>query len=315
MIKALFVFFLIALTFAPTKNTDPLNYMEYQKGFNKVEELIADEKFNLAGAKLDSLFEEYDIKFAKDLVVAAQLSALNNENEKSVKWLITATRKGVKIQCLKSIPILNKRLSAENWKKIEGQVSEARKEYLSHIDFALAREFHNRFQQEQETKGKEYYQNTVYSNFLRIKGLIQAGNFPGEQMIGIDDEQYAKSIEDCGLGNSRIIVTLLHYDYPLSEISEEVFIQALERGELHPREFATIYNFEKNKVSVLYQKSRRTYPELPQYNFNFPFGEKCNDLEKVNSDRSKFGICPYEVDLKIDNVCRKYGLKLRFNYR
>ncbi len=145
--------------------------------------------------------------------------------------------------------------------------------------------------------------------------MIKAGKFPGEAIIGIDDKNFVSSLSDCELDNSRIIVTLLHYDYPISEIGEQVFIKAIENGALHPREFATIYNFEKTKVSVLYKKSTKKHAELPDYQFNFPFGPVSADLKKVSSDRWEFGICKEEVDQKKAAICKKHGMKLDFGYR
>ena len=125
----------------------------------------------------------------------------------------------------------------------------------------------------------------------------------------------AKSISDCECENSKIIVTLLHYDYPIIEIGEEKLISEVENGNLHPRDFALIYNFERNKISVLYKESNKRYDSLPKYDFNLPFGNNITDIEKVNSDREKFGICKYVVDKKKIEISQKYGMKLEFGYR
>ncbi|MCP3932436.1 MAG: hypothetical protein GY705_25475 [Bacteroidetes bacterium] len=293
------------------------NYLEYHKKFAEIEELIVNEEFEKAESNFERLFDVFEVKFVKDLVIAAQLCALNNNNEKALDLLVLAMRKGVKIKCLKAIQLLNNKLLQEEWQKIEehSKNSDARKEYLKTLDLNLYQEFHKRYQREQETKRTEYYKKTVYSNFNRIKDLINEGQFPGEEEIGIDNEKYASSLSDCELGNSRIIVTLLHYDYPISEIGQGRFVKAIENGKLHPREYITMYTYERNKVSVLYEKSNKVYPELPEYKFNFPFGKRSDDIDRVNSDRSKFGICKYEVDIKKKEICQKYGMKLSFNYK
>ncbi len=309
LLVGLFLFFSVA------KKADPVNYLDYHKGFIEVETFIANEDFKAAENRLDGLFEEFGVKFAKDLVIAAQLSVLNQHPEKAVTHLIAATQKGVKIPCLKAIGVLKKQLSEADWQKIEAQFPEARKTYLSGIEVNLAQEFHKRYREEQAMKTSPNYGAIVQSNFNKIKELLQQESFPGESLIGIDDAQYAPSLSDCELDNAKILPTLLHVVYPISDIGEAAFVKAIERGELHPHEFATIYNFEKNRVSILYRTTRKTYLPLPDYAFNFPFGKMSDDLERVNADRFKFGICPYEVSLKKEQISSKYGLRLSFGYR
>jgi hypothetical protein len=61
----------------------------------------------------------------------------------------------------------------------------------------------------------------------------------------------------------------------------------------------------------LYANKGLIKPELPEYNFNFLFSpNKTDDLEKVNRDRLKFGICTCETDQMKLKLEQKYGLKL-----
>lgn len=291
------------------------NYITYHREFSQVEEFISNEEFIEAESKLDTLFGNYEVKFAKDYLIAAQICILNGHKDKGLEFIRKASKMGVKFDCLKSLSLFKNKINQLEWNQIENQISQLRREYLKNIDLELYQEFHKRYQEEQDAKGSERYKSTVYSNFNRIKETIESSGFPGETLIGIDNQTLANSISDCGCGNSKTIVTLLHYDYPISEIGEERLISEIEKGNLHPREFATIYNFEKTKVSVLYNKSSKVYDDLPTYNFNFPFGEKITNTEKVNSDREKFGICRYDVDEKKIEVSQKYGMKLKFDYK
>lgn len=291
------------------------NYVQYHRYFAEIEEFIANEKFVEAESKLDILFGNYEVKFAKDYLIAGQVCLINKHKNKGLEFIKSALKMGVKLDCLKSIRLFNDKITETEWNQLENAVSQLRKEYLKSIDLELYQEFHNRYQEEQGSKLSERYNSIVYSNFDRIKNLIESRGFPGEAIIGIDNQDLAKSLSDCECGNSKTVVTLLHYDYPISEIGEEKLISEIENGNLHPREFATIYNFELNKVSVLYKKSTKEYESLPKYDFNFPFGERITDIEKVNIDRNKFGICKYEVDMKNVEIGRKYGMKLKFGYK
>lgn len=290
------------------------NYIQYHKDFSKVEEFIANENFIEAELKLDTLFSNYEVKFAKDYLIAGQVCLMNGHKYKGIEYIKSALGMGVKFSCLKSIRLLSDKIVESEWDNLKNEESELRKKYLKGIDLELYQEFHKRCQEEQDAKGTVTYKSVVYSNFNRIKEITETIGFPGEDLIGIDYQTFAKSISDCDCGNSKIIVTLLHYDFPISEIGEEKLISEIERGNLHPREFATIYNFERNRISVLYKASKKEYEELPEYDFNFPFGDIITDIEKVNSDRNKFGICEYDVDKMKLEISEEFGMKLNFNY-
>lgn len=291
------------------------NYISFHQSFAEVEKLLVEEKFYVAGLKLDTLFQKYPVKFAKDYVIAAQVSLINHNQQKAIKYLKEAMRKGVKLECLCSIKLIEQSLSDDDWIELELAAYGLRKKYLKQINLGLYKEFHNRYQHEQDAKRTDRYKAVVYSNLERIAEISKTHEFPGQDLIGTDNQAFAPSISDCDCGNSKVIVTLLHYDYPIKKLGLVNLINEVKNGNLHPREFATIFDYEKSRLSVLYKFSDKEYFELPTYNFNFPFGEKISDLVKVNQDRKRFGICEYEVDQKKYEIGKKYGMKLIFNYQ
>ena len=64
-----------------------------------------------------------------------------------------------------------------------------------------------------------------------------------------------------------------------------LLMESIKAGKLHPREFAHIYAYEKNKISTLYKKSIKKNTQLVEYKFNFPFGKRHTDIKSVNNDR------------------------------
>lgn len=297
------------------KFKDTTNYLNYHTKFSKIERQIASENFKEAQADLEKLFRDYEVKFVKDYVIAAQIALVNKDKRNSLIWLRQAIKKGATLACLKEIEIIRTAVSTNDWEEIAIEYDQLRKVYLASIDLKLLSNFSKRYADEQQAKRTNLYQAIVQSNFDYIKHLIKLEEYPGENRVGVDNEKVASSIDACYFGNSKVTVTLLHYDYPISEIGESQLIACIKKGNLHPREFAHIYNYEKSKVSVLYQKSKKEYEPLNDYKFNFPFGEKHENIRRVNMDRALFGICKYEVDLKIEKIEKKYGLKLRFGYK
>jgi hypothetical protein len=80
---------------------------------------------------------------------------------------------------------------------------------------------------------------------------------------------------------------------------------------LKPSEMATIYTFERFKISSeLYKNSNKTIEKIVDYEFNFPFSIMSKDIERVNRDRVKFGICKYNNESKRIEIEKKYGLRL-----
>ncbi|NRD24961.1 hypothetical protein HNV10_17050 [Winogradskyella litoriviva] len=312
MSRFLIIFFVFSMLI---NNTEKINFLNYHIEFSKIEKLIVEENFIDAETKLENLLSEYKPDFAKDYVIASQLSILNNHKSKSLNWIKKSFKKGVKIECLKTIPILDINLENSDWELLDNQFTELNAEYNSKINLRLSEEFNNNYQIEQINKSKKTYKKIVYSNFINIKKRLLNGTYPSEKLIGIDNTDFAEKISECELDNAKITVTLLHYDYPFSELTEKRLFNAIKMGELHPREFAIIYTFEKNKISALYKSSTKSKNRLSNYNFNFPFDKKIKDYSKVNSDRAKFGICEYEVDKQKKSIEEKFGMKLRFGYR
>jgi len=313
MFKTILLSFLMMSVFSISKDTT--NYLNYHQKFSEIEAFIVAEKFKKAQIEIEELFNQYEVKFVKDFVIACQIALLNKDDENSLLWLKEAIKKGATIDCLKEIEIIRNGFEPNKWKNIANEYKELHKVYLSSIDLKLLSNFSNRYTEEQESKRSNLYREVVQSNFNFIQHQIKLKKYPGESRVGIDNQKLAPLISDCEFGNSKITVTLLHYDYPISELGESELMEHIKTGDLHPREFAIIYTYEKNKVSVLYQKSKKVYEPLNDYKFNFPFGTLHENIRRVNMDRALFGICKYQVDLKKETIENKYGLKLRFNYR
>ena len=290
------------------------DYFQYHQAINRAEEYIVQEAFDSAAQQLEIVLNQYDFCFAKDALLASQITLLAGKRERSLFWAKRAMKQGYLLSCLYHMPIFRDSLKSPEREQLEAAFPALRKEYLSGIDTELLSELSQRYSAEQQAKRTDQYRSVVQHNFDRIRELMDGEEgFPGEAMVGLDYAKLANKLVDCDAGNSKVVVTLLHYPYPIAEIGEERFTKAIAQGQLHPREFASIYTFEKQQVSVLYRKARGINRSLPTYHFNFPFAPKLDDLDKVNKDRARFGIGKYQVDQQKRAIEIKYGLKLRFS--
>lgn len=72
------------------------NYIDFHLRFYKVEDLIAQEKFVEAEDLMLDLFVDFEPKFAKDFLVAAQVCAINKSDYLAIEFLKKAMLMGVK---------------------------------------------------------------------------------------------------------------------------------------------------------------------------------------------------------------------------
>ena len=288
------------------------NYLEYHQAFCEIESLLLEENFEEAALNVSVLLQKYDTPFVKDWGIAAQILLLNGQTDEAVNHLLKAFEKGYPIECLESVPIFKNTFSAAQKTQLKESFQNYRQIYLTSIDQEVYLNFQNRYELEQKTKGTSNYEQVVNANFEYIQKYWKTGRFPGIQYVGIDQPlklNLSFITKDKGT-NGKLSVTLLHATHPIAKIGLSAFLDAIRAGELHPDDFAKIYTFEKQRVSVLYQQSLETYPPIPIYHFNLAFDNKSKDLDQVNKDRTKFGICPLENDQKRKTIELKYGLRL-----
>lgn len=288
--RNLALFFLFLGSYYTTK-AQP-NYIPYHQKMVDIEELILQEAFPEAEAAILQLFTDYKPAFADDLLLAAQLCTLNGHDDHSLGFLEKALQKGVEIEFIKSIPVLQPLLQTAKWKGIEQRLPRLRYDYATRINVELTNEFKKRFRLEQDAKGTDRYQEVVRDNFDRIIEVITEHGFPGEELIGYYTE--------------NITVTLLHQPYAFSLLQDELY-EALKNGQLHPRDFLNIYAFEFRKTSTLYDHNLHAPKgtQLPQYNF---FSQTDIDSGQVRIARYEFGIGLIRFSEKME-IGKKYGIR------
>ena len=146
--------------------------------------------------------------------------------------------------------------------------------------------------------------------FLKNHLQLEVNELLSTVVLGVVDIE-KKTAEIIVIGDGVIVYkTLLHYPYPISKIGWDRYLQAINSGRLHPKDFAYLYIFERNKTSVLYKYYADRPFQLPDYYFNLPYGYTPKDVEKANQDRDAFGMCSLEVERKKDDICRKYDIRL-----
>jgi len=297
-------------------NLKSQNYFPYYESYNNIEEIIVKEEFQKADSLFEKLFIDYEPPFANHVLVALQISILAENYEHSKELFEKAIIKGVQLHCLKEIGVIEK-VPNKIMSYIELNYYKLRQQYINNIDTALRKIIYIRYKYEQANKRDQNLKYGIFEkNTLLLKEFCnEKGYFPGEKHIGINGSIDLYAVDNCHIESTYAHMTLLHYSCPFSTLEEELY-EALKRGEIYPRVFGRIYNYEK--YCKIKSKGRYANPyfytkQLPKYDFNlFAYRFRNSDIDKVNADRKRFGIGKYENDAKIKKIEEKYNIRIRF---
>lgn len=290
------------------------DYTIYHQQINRAEEFLVQEDFQAALAIYQDVVDSFDFVFVKDVVIAAQIAAHLDRTFETSKWLEEAFDRGLRQDCLEEIPVFANFIQQPEYERLLDDYKEQRKDYFRTVNLDEAREWAKRYEREQNAKGGEFYRDVVLRNFERIQTFTKSDVFPGDRIIGVDYSRFGKGLSDCELGNSKVIVTLLHQPYAYSTM-EGALEKAVQEGFLHPRERAMIYVFEQTKQSTLYKTTLQEDVTIEMFHFNLPFQKQHSDLDRVNSDRQRFLLGTIETEEAKKALESKYGFKLFFGYR
>lgn len=290
--------------------TAQVDFLDYHTAMYEVQESLMDEDFERARVVLAGLLEAYESPFVKDWVIAAQLAAMTGRSDQAFQFLKQAFIKGFSPACARKIPILDQFLSTTLGDTLIQAFPSFYKSYLASIDVQVWQEFHARYLREQAAKQQPHYAQIVQSNFDFMLEYWAEKGFPGTEVVGLDTSRWAEQIEDCGCSNQKVMVTLLHQPYPIARVGLPAYEAAIRAGRLHPDDFARVYTFERNRISVLYRTAETPNEAVPDFFFLFPFGRKTADLQRVSQDRARFGISLLEFDRKKTTLEQKNGLRL-----
>lgn len=292
------------------------NYFEYHQMINEAEAHLGREAFEKSLETYSSVFSDFDYVFTKDFLIAAQVAFLAGDTTSVIHFLKSSIKAGYTCACIAKFPLFSWMSDSGHLDTLSEYEKMARPEYLRSIRLDLSWEWSRRYQKEQSLKrvgSEDVYKHHVENNFQRIRSLMDTLIFPSERVVGLDNQRLADKLNTCGASNTKVIVSLLHYDNPITQIGIDKFVNAIKTGHLHPRQFGSIFTFEKNLVSRLHNS--KNYPDLPDYTFNFPFGVKSIHIEETNKQRAMFGICSLETEANKALVAKKYQIVIKFGYK
>ncbi len=291
------------------------DYLVYHDYINRGDEKIIEEDFSSALILYDSAFSQFEYVFVKDFVMAAQLAAILEERARCMEYIIQAMNGGYKLYCIEELYYIRQLLTDLDWDQLREDESKCRKKYMSSVDWDLNIKWTKRYRMMNDARPWE--DKEVCENYKYLFSRKETEPFPSARIIGIDDENMDRTymtsnigsmLHDCAANNEKVISTLYAVEDPFRDFGMEYFLNAIRSGDLHPNEMFRILNYKSNDLDChLTTNSSEDVqdivlccsPDHPEY-----------DLERINADRKKIGLCSLETERRKFQFSYKSGNRL-----
>ena len=309
------------------------DYTIYHKTINIAEEEFFIKNDSERALQLyDSIFNQYDFVFVKDVINAAQIAKFSKKPFR--QFLKKGFELGLKIDHLKEYPLLNDYYK-EIYKnqKFKKEYDTLRKQYLKKIDFDYLKLTYQLAIKDQINKHEKSSQFNYWKQVKRItdhiKNLTSEKGFPGDRLIGISDSTIFKEIgkphldlypqrktykklwymssEEKNLVAKHPLIIYLHNPCSFNYY-KNLFIEEIKKGNIHPRDVALIHDH-----IYAYRSGMRNGCGNPKTVFlinNFATYPKSVSEEETNRLRKKFFIVSTTIDRKKMEYQNKFGFKL-----
>lgn len=299
----------LALYFITSNGYGQSNYHEYHKEVLRCEQLIAEHKFKKAIYVLDSLFNRFDFIFQRECKLATELSVYEHDDESALRFLRLGILSGWTIKDIKKNKRLKKLHDDPEWTNLKTEYDSLHKVYWSRINIPLRQEAQELFKKDQKIairvlfrigeKNKIKYALKKFAphsenTMIQLKDILIKHGYPGEKLIG---------------NSWWVSVNLSHHNSIYTEYTQKdtlypslrpELLKSIERGELHPKDFAIIEDWRN---ASLYQHESSLNGFLGKIPDN-------SALEIVNQNRNKIGLRSIGLRNTLLDIEEETGLNL-----
>ncbi len=298
-----------SISYSQKRNT----YLVYHTYINAAEVYLTEEKVDSCLAYYDRAFREFDYAFVKDAYIAAQVAYKASDWTRVKQYLAKGARYGLTVDCLDQSPLLINVKALYSYKGIADTMLACNK--LFRRNDSLAAEWKERFENEQRTKNISFdeYKQVVLANVARLKKLMRTTGYPGERTLGITN--------NCKeLGNYHAFYSLAHYDYAATEFFDDLW-KAVKQGNLHPRDFAALCEFESLRIrsvpplNKIFNPSFKKTPKQLSFNHTWFRDKSEATMTQAAANRAKYYLCSEETDKKKKSLESAEAYRFTFNYK
>ena len=307
MSKYLSIF--LCLAFSTFQTYGQKSYLDYHNEVIKCEKLIVEQNFRQTINVFDSLFNQFDFVFLRDLKLATEISAFEQDENAAFRFLRRGIVQGWTWKSIKKNERLDILHQYSEWSNVETEYDSLHLRYLSKLNKPLRIKAQELYKKDQKMALKALFRigeksQTKYAEkkfaphseeqLEHLNQILVEQGYPGEQLIG---------------NSWWVSVILSHHNSISKEYNQNDtlylnirprLIRAIEKGELHPYEFATIEDW---RTAAMNNHDSTSYGFL---------GKMKNELmlEKANLNRNDIGLRSIALRNDLIEIEKTTGLNL-----
>lgn len=317
-------------------HADSTNYVDYHKQINIAEQFFLYNNSTTAIKKYKEIFNTWSKPFAKDCFITLQVACMIYDTASAKYFFIKCFENGVEWETALFAPRVYELLN-NNYQyreRIKRLYEEKREKYLNTRDTTYAALIRDMFAAENKSRGESNNDTTLIakwmsledSNMYALVDIIKERGFPGEKRVGFyyyDQVVSYKSAYSTKVDyttsdvflSSHVATMFFHHHCGYELLKEELW-RAVVNGELHPREYALMYEWShKRQIAQQWDHKYHIYRcELSSwdkyYNLYIDSLYHHKDTELVNANRAEIGICTIQHDEKKRNYAKENRLLL-----
>lgn len=300
---------LLGYLFIINKSIGQGNYLDYHSKVIECEQLIVDGKSTSAIEMFDSLFNQFDFLFLRDIKVATELSTYEKDYESGLKFVELGMKAGWTLESVNKNNNLKSLKEQVEWEKVIATYDSLRKIYSSRLNFRLKEHVHEMFKKDQKKalgalfrigqKAQDQYAEKKFAphseeQLQLLDSILNQHGYPGEQLIG--NSLWASVI----LCHHNSISLYYNSKDTLYTQLKPKLIEALKRGEISPYELAQIEDWKTASLTGHESTACGFIGKIPNK----------TELKTVNENRSEIGLRSIELRNNLIDVEKSTGLNL-----
>ena len=285
------------------------NYLNYHQRVIESEILITSEKYPEAIEHLDQLFSDFSFAFLREIKLATELAAYENDLDHGFKFIRLGIQNGWSLKDIKKNKRFSLFLESEEWNHVISEFDSLHAVYESRIDNSYREKVQDMFKKDQKKalgallkigdKAQEKYNETKFGphseqQLKELDKILEDLGYPGEKLIG--NNYWAATILS---HHNSVSKKFINNDTLYLSLKPKLWA-AFQRGELSQKEWA---EFEDWKIAVLNDHGKSNFGFLG----SIPNSE---ELEKVDKNRASIGMRSVALRNSLIDIETRTGMNL-----
>lgn len=252
-ITALIIFLLCS------SSTIAQDYYEYYEGINKAKYSLVEDSLEKGVNHYFETFEKFDFVFARDCFNALEVASILGEVDKVDYFLRRCLKQGIEFNLLEQNSILTEFKKTDAWPDVLLAKDSLRSIYESSVNWGIRNEINTMFAEDQAIRDlahknrfnisrirkiNKQFEETDRKLVHRLLEITKEYGFPGEKIIGIDNNSMHPKIHSNRMTAGMPIVILIHHYSQPNQSYNSLLVNEIKKGNLLNEHYATISDFQ-----------------------------------------------------------------------